>query len=46
MSGEPISIKIEDIMESQDEKTEAVEVASVADSVFIHSVSAESAVAP
>ncbi len=46
MSGEPISIKIEDIMESQDEKTEAVKVAAIADSVSINSVSAESAVAP
>ncbi len=41
MSGEPISIKVEDIMESEDQKTKAVEVASVA-----NSVSAESAVAP
>jgi mono/diheme cytochrome c family protein len=41
MSGEPISIKVEDIMESEDQKTKAVEVASVA-----NSVSAQSAVAP
>ena len=41
MSGEPISIKVEDIMESEEEKTEAVEVASV-----VNSVSVESAVAP
>ena len=46
MSGEPISIKVEDIMESQDEKTEAVEVALIADAVSTNSVSAESAVAP
>jgi mono/diheme cytochrome c family protein len=46
MSGEPISIKVEDIMESQDEKTEAVEVALIADAVSKNSVSTESAVAP
>jgi mono/diheme cytochrome c family protein len=46
MSGEPISIKVEDIMESEEEKTEAVEVASIAASTPKNSVSAESAVAP
>jgi len=46
MSGEPISIKVEDIMEPQEEKTEAVEVALIADAVSKNSVSAESAVAP
>ena len=42
MSGEPISIKVEDIMES-DDKSEAVEVASIADSVSKNSVMADSA---
>jgi len=46
MSGEPISIKVEDIMEPQEEKTEAVEVALIADAVSKNSVSAESSVAP
>jgi mono/diheme cytochrome c family protein len=46
MSGEPISIKVEDIMEYEEEKTEAVEVASIAASTPKNSVSAESAVAP
>ena len=46
MSGEPISIKVEDIMESEEEKTEAVEVASITASTPKNSVSAESAVAP
>lgn len=46
MSGEPISIKVEDIMEPQEEKTEAVEVALIADAVSKNSVSAKSAVAP
>ena len=41
MSGEPITVKVEDIMESDKEKTDAVEVASVADSVL-----EESGVAP
>ena len=43
MSGEPISIKVEDIMESEDKKPEAMKVASISDSV---SVPAERAVAP
>ncbi len=46
MSGEPISVKVEDIMESEDEKTEGVEVASIAAFAPKDSVSAESAVAP
>ena len=46
MSGEPISIKVEDVMESQEEQTEAVEVASNANSVSTSSVLAESDVAP
>ena len=46
MSGEPISIKVEDVMESQEEQTEAVEVASNANSVSASSVLAESDVAP
>jgi len=46
MSGEPISIKVEDVMESQEEQTEAVEVASNANSVSASSVLEESDVAP
>jgi len=46
MSGEPISIKVEDVMESQEEQTEAVEVAFNANSVSASSVLAESDVAP
>ena len=46
MSGEPISIKVEDVMESQEEQTEAVEVASNANSVSTSSVLEESDVAP
>ena len=46
MSGEPISIKVEDIMEPQEEKTEAVEVALIEDAVSKNSGSAEGAVAP
>jgi mono/diheme cytochrome c family protein len=46
MSGEPISITVEDVMESQEEQTEAVEVASNANSVSTSSVLAESDVAP
>ncbi|UCH91703.1 MAG: cytochrome c [Nitrospirota bacterium] len=38
MSGEPISVKVEDIMESDEEKTEAVEVAVIANSVSEESV--------
>lgn len=38
MSGEPISVKVEDIMESDEEKTEAVEVAAIANSVSEESV--------
>jgi len=43
MSGEPISIKVEDIMESVGKKPEAMKVASIADSV---SLPVERAVAP
>ncbi|MDH3769479.1 MAG: cytochrome c [Nitrospirota bacterium] len=46
MSGEPISITVEDVMESQEEQTEAVEVASNANSVSTSSVLEESDVAP
>jgi mono/diheme cytochrome c family protein len=46
MSGEPISIKVEDIMEPQEEKTEAVEVALIEDAVSKNSGSAEGVVAP
>jgi mono/diheme cytochrome c family protein len=46
MSGEPISIKVEDVMESQEEQAEAVEVAFIANSVSMNTLSAESAVAP
>ena len=46
MSGEPISIKVEDVMESQEEQTEAVEVAFNAHSVSSSSVPTESDVAP
>ena len=46
MSGEPISITVEDVMESQEEQTEAVEVASNANSVSTSSVLAGSDVAP
>ena len=46
MSGEPISIKVEDVMESQEEQTEAVEVALNPNSVSTSFVLAESDVAP
>jgi len=46
MSGEPISIKVEDVMESQEEQTEAVEVALNTNSVSTSFVLAESDVAP
>ncbi len=46
MSGEPISIKVEDVMESQEEQAESVEVAFIANSVSMNTLSAESAVAP
>jgi len=46
MSGEPISIKVEDVMESQEEQAEAVEVAFIANSGSMNTMSAESAVAP
>jgi len=46
MSGEPISIKVEDVMESQEEQPEAVEVASIADSISMKSLSVEGIVAP
>lgn len=46
MSGEPISIKVEDVMDSQEEQTEAVEVAFNANSISASSVLAESGVAP
>jgi hypothetical protein len=46
MSGEPISIKVEDIMDSQEEQTEAVEVALNPNSVSTSSMLVESDVAP
>jgi len=46
MSGEPISIKVEDIMESEDKKSEAMKVASVVDSVSRPAESADRVVAP
>jgi len=46
MSGEPISIKVEDVMDSQEDQTEAVEVAFNANSVSTSSVLVESDVAP
>jgi len=46
MSGEPISIKVEDVMDSQEEQTEAVEVAFNANSVSTSSVLVESDVDP
>jgi len=46
MSGEPISIKVEDIMDSQEEQTEAVEVALNPNSVSTSSVLVESDLAP
>ncbi len=45
MSGEPISIKVEDIMETPEEKAEGVEVASVVDSNSVDFVSEEATVA-
>ncbi len=46
MSGEPISIKVEDVMESQEEQTEEVEVALNTNSVSTSFVLAERDVAP
>ena len=46
MSGEPISITVEDVMESQEEQTEAVEVALNPNSVSTSSMLVESDVAP
>ena len=46
MSGEPISIKVEDIMESEDIKSEAMKVASVVDSLSRPAESADRVVAP
>jgi hypothetical protein len=46
MSGEPISITVEDVMDSQEDQTEAVEVAFNANSVSTSSVLVESEVAP
>ncbi len=46
MSGEPISIKVEDVMDSQEDQTEAVEVALKTNSVSTSSVLVESDVAP
>ncbi len=46
MSGEPISIKVEDVMDSQEDQTEAVEVAFKANSVSTSSVLVGSDVAP
>ena len=46
MSGEPISIKVEDIMESEDKKSEAMKVASVVDSVSRPAESEDRVVAP
>ena len=46
MSGEPISIKVEDIMDSQEEQTEAVEVALNPNSVSTSPVLVRSEVAP
>ncbi|MGV7229042.1 MAG: c-type cytochrome [Nitrospirales bacterium] len=46
MSGEPISIKVEDVMDSQEDQTDAVEVAFNANSVSTTSVLVESDVAP
>ncbi len=45
MSGEPISIKVEDIMETPEEKAEEVEVASVVDSNSVDFVSEEATIA-
>ncbi len=46
MSGEPISVKVEDVMESQEEQTEAVDVALNTHSVSTSFVLAESDVDP
>jgi len=46
MSGEPISIKVEDVMDSQEEPTESVEVAFNANSVSTSSALVKSDVAP
>jgi len=46
MSGEPISIKVEDIMESQEEKAKVLEVASIVNSASMLIASSESGVAP
>ncbi len=46
MSGEPISIKVEDVMDSEEDQTETVEVALNANSGSTSSVLVESGVAP
>lgn len=46
MSGEPISIKVEDIMNSQEEKAKAVKVASIVDSNSMQVPSEDVTVAP
>jgi mono/diheme cytochrome c family protein len=46
MSGEPISIKVEDIMNSHEEKAKAVKVASIADSYSMQTPSEDVTVAP
>ena len=46
MSGEPISIKVEDVMESQEEQAEAVEVAFMANADSMDTGAAENDVAP
>ena len=46
MSGEPITITVEDVMGSQDEQTQAVEVAFMANAVLTNAGAAENAVSP
>jgi len=46
MSGEPISVKVEDIMEEQVAKHEAVKVASIVEPVSVNAAIAENTVAP
>jgi mono/diheme cytochrome c family protein len=46
MSGEPISVKVEDIMEEQVTKSEAVKVASILEPTSVNAATEENTVAP
>ena len=46
MSGEPISVKVEDIMEIQEKADEAVEVASLANNTVRETQPAAGVIAP